>query len=94
MKNLFFNEKLSSSGDLGSFVYGDTKNCRTSFIDLKLHTQNNWLEIVVATLGLHLGFSAKPRIWQVPACKMEPRSGMTRLITMRSKPDYVEFVLL
>ena len=25
---------------------------------------------------LHLGFSAKLRIWQAPACKMEPRSGM------------------
>ena len=24
---------------------------------------------------LHLGFSAKLRIWQVPTCKMEPRSG-------------------
>ena len=24
---------------------------------------------------LHLGFSANLRIWQVPACKMEPRSG-------------------
>ena len=24
---------------------------------------------------LHLGFSVKQRIWQVPACKMEPRSG-------------------
>ena len=30
---------------------------------------------VVATLGLHLGFSAKRRIWQVPICKMEPQSG-------------------
>ena len=30
---------------------------------------------IFATLGLHLGFSAKLRIWQVPACKMEPRSG-------------------
>ena len=29
-----------------------------------------------ATLGLHLRFSAKLRVWQVPACKMEPRSGM------------------
>ena len=29
----------------------------------------------VATLGLHLGFSAKLRTWQVSACKMEPRSG-------------------
>ena len=25
---------------------------------------------------LHLGFSAKLRIWQVPTCKMEPRSGI------------------
>ena len=31
---------------------------------------------IFATLGLHLGFSAKLRIWQVPTCKMEPRSGM------------------
>ena len=30
----------------------------------------------IATLGLHLGFSAKLRIWQVSACKMEPRSGI------------------
>ena len=30
---------------------------------------------IFATLGLHLGFSAKLRIWQVPTCKMEPRSG-------------------
>ena len=29
----------------------------------------------VATVGLHLGFSAWLKIWQVPACKMEPRSG-------------------
>ena len=29
----------------------------------------------IATLGLHLGFSAKLKILQVPACKMEPRSG-------------------
>ena len=27
---------------------------------------------VFATLGLHLGFSARLRIWQVSACKMEP----------------------
>ena len=30
-----------------------------------------------ATLGLPLGFSAKLRIWQDPACKMEPRSDIT-----------------
>ena len=29
--------------------------------------------LVFAKLGLHLGFSAKLNIWQVPACKMEPR---------------------
>ena len=31
--------------------------------------------LVFATLGLHIGFSAKLKIRQVPACKMEPRSG-------------------
>ena len=30
------------------------------------------LDYTMATLGLHLGFSAMLRIWQVPACKMEP----------------------
>ena len=29
---------------------------------------------------LHLGFSAKLRIWQVSACKMEPRSGIILLM--------------
>ena len=33
------------------------------------------LLLQIATLGLHLGFSAQLRIWQVPTCKMEPRSG-------------------
>ena len=33
---------------------------------------------------LHLGFSAKLRIWQVPACKMEPRSG---IIFCKNRPD-------
>ena len=28
----------------------------------------------IATLGLHLGLSAKLKIWQVPTCKMEPQS--------------------
>ena len=30
-----------------------------------------------ATLGLHLGFSAKLRIWQVSGRKMEPWSGIS-----------------
>ena len=29
---------------------------------------------------LHLGFSAKLRIWQISACKMEPRSGIILLM--------------
>ena len=33
---------------------------------------------------LHLGFLAKLRIWQVPACKMEPRSGN---IFCKNRPD-------
>ena len=28
-----------------------------------------------AALEIHLGFSAMLKIWQVPACKMEPQSG-------------------
>ena len=41
-----------------------------------------------ATLGLHLGFSAKLRIWQVPTCKMEPRSGMIiDLLTTHTPPQ-------
>ena len=34
---------------------------------------------------LHLGFSAKLRIWQVSACKMEPRSG-TKITGPASHP--------
>ena len=33
---------------------------------------------------LHLGFSAKLRIWQVPTCKMEPRSGIIIMLVMIS----------
>ena len=35
-----------------------------------------WVSLFIATLGLHLGFSAKLRILQVLSCKMEPLSGM------------------
>ena len=37
-----------------------------------------------ATLELHLGFSALLKIWQVLACKMEPRSG---IIFGQNRPD-------
>ena len=33
---------------------------------------------------LHLGFSAKLRIWQVPICKMEPLSGIIITLVMIS----------
>ena len=47
------------------------KHCRgqPQLVQIVLASDN------IATLGLHLGFSAKLRIWQVSACKMEPRSG-------------------
>ena len=31
---------------------------------------------IFGTLGLYLGFSAKLRIWQVAACKIEPQHGI------------------
>ena len=34
--------------------------------------------------GLHVGFSAKLRIWQAPTCKMEPRSGIIIMLVMIS----------
>ena len=42
----------------------------------------------VATLELHLGFSAMLRIWQVPACKMDPRSGI--IIMLRPPPTHYQ----
>ena len=35
---------------------------------------------------LHLGFSAKLRIWQVSACKMEPQSGTIITLELASQP--------
>ena len=40
-----------------------------------------------ATLGLHLGFSAKLKILQVSACKMEPRSGYIILLYSGDHPS-------
>ena len=57
------------------------------------------LELSFATLGLHLEFSAKLKIWQVPACKMEPGSGYDLLLlggsvgwpTSEKNPNSVAF---
>ena len=44
------------------------------------------LLVIFATLGLHLGFSPKLRIWQVPTCKMEPRSGYIMQLEPPTQP--------
>ena len=41
---------------------------------------------IFATLGLHLRFSAKLKIWQIPACKMEPRSGYIMQLEPPTQP--------
>ena len=53
---------------------------------LHLHTVVNVVlfQLSYCHTRLHLGFSAKLRVWQVPACKMEPRSG---LISCKNRPD-------
>ena len=38
---------------------------------------------------LHLGYSARLRIWQVPACKMEPRSGIIFLLKTHPPPQHL-----
>ena len=46
-----------------------------------LYLSNNLLsQIFFCHTRLHLEFSAKLRIWQVPTCKMEPQSGIIALI--------------
>ena len=53
-------------------------------------TARNYKDIVstlfFATLGLHLGFSAKQRIWQVSACKMEPQGGTIITLEPATQP--------
>ena len=40
---------------------------------------------------IHLGFSAKLIIWQVPTCNMEPRSGNISLKKTVLPPDLMDF---
>ena len=51
-------------------IEGEGQKLTMQFLSTFYRTEN------IATLRLHLRFSAKLRVWQVPACKMEPRSGM------------------
>ena len=69
-------------------------------VDAKLNelSLTNWKQspfkndnLSIATLGLHLGFSAKLRIWQVSACKMEPQSGT--IITGPASQPSTELVI-
>ena len=51
-------------------IEGEGQNLTMRLLSTFYRTEN------IATLGLHIRFSAKLRVWQVLACKMEPRSGM------------------
>ena len=71
-------EHVKSSLDkLSQVVQVKSEICLTqNILDPKIVMDLKYLDPIFSTLGLHLGFSAKLKIWQVPACKMEPRSGM------------------
>ena len=59
---------------ISQLYYQDNyKNGRTSTGVRELPKLTKYREYYCHT-RLHLGFSAKLRIWQVPACKMEPQS--------------------
>ena len=52
-------------------------NIKTPKQNLCYKTWMLWTPFVKGYFAtLHLGFSVKLRIWQVPACKMEPQSGI------------------
>ena len=59
-----------------SFGCGDIFNTHVCLIlSCQAQLQLELSIALIATLGLHLGFSARLGILQVSACKMEPRSG-------------------
>ena len=78
-------EHVKSSLDkLSQVVQVKSEICLTqNILDPKIVMDLKYLDPIFATLGLHLGFSAKLKIWQVPACKMEPRSG---IISWKNRP--------
>ena len=56
------------------------KNCQPNFSRprISFSAQKIFCQIfgpIFATLGLHIGFSAELKIWQISTCKMEPWSG-------------------
>ena len=71
-------------------VIRDTSGCPKFFISCISILSLNATSTDIATLGLHLGFSAKLRIWQVSTCKMEPLSGT--IITGPSTQPSTELV--
>ena len=42
---------------------------------------------IFTTVGLHLGYSARLKIWQVPARKMEPQSGYIMQLETPTQPN-------
>ena len=71
-KNFLEQKHFGSTHSFYSKILGTALLRRGYFRHIFCHTR------------LHLGFSAKLRIWQVPACKMEPRSG---IIFCKNRPD-------
>ena len=71
-------------GEGNSFVTTNNNNAFLEFGSLNTPWSKDIPCTSIATLELHLGFSAKLRIWQVPACKMEPRSGYIMQLEIRS----------
>ena len=63
---------VEGTGHFSQTVWAKTKLVGCGYVHYKVFIED-WG--IIATLGLHLGFSAKLRIWQLSACKMKPRSG-------------------
>ena len=82
-------ECLEGFWEISGRVSNVSGGCLPIIFDPKIILNPNFLwPNIFATLGLHLGFSAKLRIWQVPTCKMEPRSGMIiDLLTTHPPPQ-------
>ena len=74
-------ECLEGFWEISGRVWNVSGGCLPIIFDPKIILNPKFLwPNIFATHGLHLGFSAKLRIWQVPTCKMEPQSGIIALI--------------
>ena len=72
-RSIHISTALSGGGRLCDF---ETFQLLKSSLDHRIKLICNCILLFpIATLGLHLGFPAVLKIWQIPACKVEPRSG-------------------